>query len=312
MEVRRYRPDMADAWNAFNRRARNGHFLFDRGFMDYHADRFEDASLVVLQDGQIVGLLPANRSGDQVWSHQGLTFGGLVSDPVGAARSLEILDACAAHWAGEGLRSLTYKARPWIYHRAPAEEDLYWLFRRDATLVRRDVSAAIDYRARGPVSSRRARGARKAANAGLVFERSEDWSGYWTLLETVLSGRHGAAPVHSLDEIRLLGGRFPAEISLHTASLDGRILAGVVMFCSSHVAHAQYIAVGEEGRALGALDGLFEHLIAAHAQTHRYFDFGISNTDQGRVLNDGLIRQKEEFGASAVVHDVYRIEDLAA
>lgn len=312
MEVRRYRPDMADAWNALNRQARNGHFLFDRGFMDYHADRFEDASLVVLEDGELVALLPANRAGHEVWSHQGLTFGGLVSGPVGAARTLAILDACAAHWAQEGLRSLTYKALPWIYQRAPAEEDLYWLFRRSAALVRRDVSAAIDYRARGPVSSRRARGARKAANAGLVFARSDDWAGYWRLLETVLDGRHGASPVHSLDEIRLLAGRFPAEVAFHAATLGDRLLAGVVMFCSSQVAHAQYIAVGEEGRAVGALDGLFEHLIAAHAETHRYFDFGISNTDQGRVLNEGLVRQKEEFGASAVVHDVYRIEDLAA
>ena len=79
------------------------------------------------------------------------------------------------------------------------------------------------------------------------------------------------------------------------------------MFRSAQVAHAQYIAVGEAGRESGALDGLFEHLIGAHALTHRYFDFGISNTDQGRVLNEGLMRQKEEFGGSAVAHDVYRL-----
>jgi hypothetical protein len=65
--------------------------------------------------------------------------------------------------------------------------------------------------------------------------------------------------------------------------------------------------VGEEGREAGALDGLFDHLIAGHAESHRYFDFGISTTDQGQVLNEGLMRQKEEFGASAVVHDVYRL-----
>jgi hypothetical protein len=72
------------------------------------------------------------------------------------------------------------------------------------------------------------------------------------------------------------------------------------------VAHAQYIAASDAGRETGALDGLFQHLISLHAATHRYFDFGISNTDQGRVLNEGLVRQKEEFGGGAVVHDVYR------
>ncbi len=307
MEIRRYGPEMAAAWNDLNRRAANGHFLFDRGFMDYHADRFADASLAASEDGALIALLPANLADGAAWSHQGLTFGGLVHAGLGAARTLEVLDACAAELATMGAASLTYKALPWIYPAAPAQDDLYWLFRRDAALTRRDVSAAIDYRARGRVSSRRARGAKKAAAAGLTFGRSDDWAGFWRVLEGVLAERHGAAPVHSLAEMELLAGRFPDEIALFTAADDEAIQAGVVMFRSTQVAHAQYIAAGPKGRETGALDGLFEHLIGAHAQSHRYFDFGISNTDGGRVLNEGLMRQKEEFGASAVVHDVWRV-----
>ena len=307
MEIRRYSAEMAHAWNAFNGQARNGHFMFDRGFMDYHADRFTDASLVAFEDGAPVALLPLNRNGAEAWSHQGLTFGGLVVADAGTAQVLAILDACAEHLHGEGVARLTYKALPGIYARAPAGADLYWLFRRDAELVRRDVSIAIDYRARGPVSSRRARGARKAEKAGLTFARSQDWPGFWRVLEGVLAERHGAAPVHSLAEIQLLAGRFPDEIALFAACAGDEMQAGVVMFRSAQVAHAQYIAAGEAGREAGALDGLFEHLIGAHAATHRYFDFGISNTDQGRVLNEGLVRQKEEFGGGGVVHDFYRV-----
>lgn len=307
IEVRRYGPEMAAAWNALNARAANGHFLFDRGFMDYHADRFVDASLVAMEDGAPVALLPANLRGDEAWTHQGLTFGGFVHAGLGAARTLEALDACADALKAMGAASLSYKALPWIYPAAPAQEDLYWLFRRDAVLTRRDVSAAIDHRARGRVSSRRARGAKKAAAAGLAFDRSGDWAAFWRLLEEVLAERHGAAPVHSLGEIELLAGRFPDAIALFTAADADRVQAGVVMFRSAQVAHAQYIAASPAGRETGALDGLFEHLIGAHAASHRYFDFGISNTDGGRVLNEGLMRQKEEFGASAVVHDVWRV-----
>jgi hypothetical protein len=299
---------MAGAWNAFNARARNGHFLFDRRFMDYHADRFPDASLVVFEDDEIVGLIPASRKGEAITSHGGLTFGGLVIDRAGTAQAMAMLDACVEAWSDSGAKSLTYKPLPAIYPRAPAEEDRYWLFRRDAQLIRRDVSSAIDYRARGPVSSQRTRGARKAAAAGVAFARSQDWAGYWSLLNQVLGQRHGAAPVHSLAEIETLAAQFPHEIALFTAENGSRLLAGVVMFRSAQVAHAQYIAAGEAGRELGALDGLFEHLIAEHASGWRYFDFGISNTDQGRVLNEGLIRQKEAFGASAVVYDFYRLE----
>lgn len=307
MEIQRYTPDQAEAWNALNRQARNGHFIFDRGFMDYHADRFEDASLMVFENGGVIALLPLNRVESEAWSHQGLTFGGLVSGNLGATQTLALLDACADRLRADGFSQLIYKALPSIYARWPAQEDLYWLFRRDAALYRRDVSVAIDYRARGHVSSRRRRGAQKAAKAGVVFDRSQDWPGFWRLLEGVLAVRHGAAPVHTLGEIQLLAARHPDEIALFTAAAGGELLAGVVMFRSRHVAHAQYIAVGEAGREVSALDGLFENLIDLHAADWRYFDFGISNTDQGRTLNEGLIRQKEEFGGGAVVHDFYRV-----
>lgn len=310
LQVQAYRPDQARAWNTLNQRARNGHFLFDRGFMDYHGDRFEDASLMVFEDGVPIALLPANRADDQVWSHQGLTFGGLIADELGASRILAGLDACAAHLAGQGVKALIYKAQPWIYHRLPAQEDLYWLFRRNAVLMRRDLSIAIDYRARGPVASRRQRGMRKAQSAGLTFGQSHDWAAFWEILGAVLAARHGATPVHTLAEIQLLAARFPEAIALHTATQGGVVMAGVVLFCSPQVAHAQYIAVSEEGRSLAALDGLFEHLIAGHSSTYRYFDFGISNTSQGRVLNEGLVRQKEEFGGGGLTHDFYAVSDL--
>lgn len=298
---------MAATWNALNRAARNGHFMFDRGFMDYHADRFSDASMTVWADDRLVAILPASRVGDEVASHGGLTFGGLVSADLGAAGTLVALDAVAAAWAAQGAQRLTYKPSPPIYHVRPAQEDLYWLFRRDARLVRRDITAAIDYRARGEVSSRRTRGARKAAKAGVAFRRSDDWAAYWAQLEGVLRSRHGVRPTHSLAEIELLAGRFPGEIELHVAEAEGILQAGVAMFVTSQVAHAQYIAAGEAGRDTGALDGLFDHLIQTYSTRCRYFDFGISNTDQGRTLNEGLIRQKEEFGASGVVHDFYEL-----
>ncbi|HEX7761771.1 MAG TPA: GNAT family N-acetyltransferase [Caulobacteraceae bacterium] len=305
-EVRPYGPEMRGLWNSFNREAVNGHFLFDRDFMDYHSDRFTDASLIVFEGDRAVGLIAASREGATIHSHQGLSFGGLVVQDTGVSASLAMLDACAAGWRGAGAQAMVYKALPSIYHRAPANGDLYWLFRRGAALVRRDASTVIDYRAPGPRSERRARGARKAARAGLTFGRSTRWGDYWRVLEDVLRDRHVAAPTHSLAEIELLAGRFPDGISLHLAELAGEVQAGVVIFATDEVAHAQYIAVGEAGRANGALDGLFDHLIAAQNQ-RRYFSFGISTTEGGQALNEGLVRQKEEFGGGPVMHDVYRL-----
>jgi hypothetical protein len=128
------------------------------------------------------------------------------------------------------------------------------------------------------------------------------------MLTETLAGRHGVRPVHTADEIELLAARFPDAIRLYVSTLDNEVVAGVVMYDTATVAHAQYIAANDKGRQQGALDGLFDFLITHYSATHRFFDFGISNEDHGRTLNVGLVSQKEEFGGSTVVHEVYEID----
>jgi len=306
--ARSYLAADAPAWNAYNAAAHNGHFLFDRGFMEYHAERFADASLVVEEDGVIQGLLPANRSGDTVHSHQGLTFGGLVTADTSTPAILRRLDAIAACLRLQGAKTLVYKAIPSTYYRQPAASDLYWLFRRNASLVRRDITTTIDYRKRGTVSSQRLRGMKKATQAEVIFGESHDIEGFWNLLAEVLDARHGVTPVHTREELTLLIGRLPQHIRIFTATRQGDLLAGVLMFETETVAHAQYIAVSERGRNFGALDGLFSFLISQYSVSKRFFDFGISTENQGHVLNDGLITQKEGFGGGGVMHDVYEVD----
>jgi hypothetical protein len=308
VEILSVTAELEAAWDEFVGRARNTHFMFQRRYMTYHADRFTDASLVARRKGRIVAALPANRAGDTIHSHQGLTFGGLLVDEADTPEILDALDGCAATWRAAGARRLVYKPIPWIYHLRPAEADLYWLFLHEAQLVRRELTSTIDLTRRGPTSAQRTRGAARAAQAGLVFRRSEAYPAYWELLHQVLESRHGTQPVHTVEEIRQLAASFPQNISLHVAEDDvGVIHAGVVLFRAGQVAHAQYIAVGPEGRTTGALDGLFHHLIAAASGGLRFFDFGISNEGDGRTLNAGLISQKEGFGASALAHDRYEV-----
>jgi hypothetical protein len=307
LHVQPFTKELAPGWDRFVAESKNGTFLFQRGYMDYHADRFTDASLV-LEDaaGQWLALLPASRDGARVSSHGGLTYGGLVSaDSMTTPRMLAAFDAIRAHYSAEGVTSVHYKTIPHPYHRLPAEEDRYALFRQGATLVRRDVLSVVEPTNPGPVQSRRRRAAAKAAKAGVVVRRSTRWPDYWRLLAETLAARHAAAPVHSLDEIALLARRFPDQITLWLAELEGEPTAGVVVYDTGPVAHAQYTAANELGRETGSLDLLFLNLIGEAYRDRKAFDFGISNEDQGRVLNSGLIEQKEGFGARAVVHDFY-------
>lgn len=310
INIIRYDASMASQWDEFVRRSRNGTFLHQRGYMDYHSDRFTDCSLVALRDGKPCALLPANVDGNTLWSHRGLTYGGWIVPlkHFDVTVMVEVMDA-AIEWARDnGIKRLVYKPVPHIYHRYPCEEDLYALFRHGAALIETNISTTIDLSCPLPLDRGNKSGANAARKAGIQVGPSDDWEGYWRLLSSLLGERYDTRPVHTLDEILLLQSRFPDAIRLYTATLDGELLAGVVMYLSMPVAHSQYIGASPRGKDLKALTLLFDHLIGeCTRQGYRYFDFGISNEDHGRYLNEGLVRQKSRLGGRGIVYNTFEI-----
>lgn len=304
-----YDPERKSAWDGFVARAKNGVFLFHRDYIEYHADRFPDASLMFYgPEGQLLALLPAAIRDGMMSSHAGLTFGGVVSDnSMKASVMLEIFDAMRANLIERGLKGLVYKAVPHIYHRLPAEEDLYALYRIDAKLVRRDISSAILLKEKLSFSKGRKWALKQAQKHGLEVRKSDDFRAFMAIEEQVLGQKHDLRPVHTAEEIQMLAGRFPDNIKLFSAYCDNEMLAGVVMYESDNVAHAQYMAANDDGKRKGALDVILDYLINDYYRDKKYFDFGISTEDDGRYLNSGLIENKQSFGARAIVHDFYQI-----
>lgn len=309
MRVDRYTADHAQEWNDFVRHSKNGVFLFDRGYMDYHRERFADASLLIHDDrGRLTAVLPASRHENALVSHGGLTYGGFVtSSKMTTRRMLDVFDTFISHSRQEGVERIVYKCVPHIYHSVPAEEDVYALFVHDAQLVRRDISSAIDTRRTLPRQDLRLRVLQRARKAGLRVEQSDALGEFWPVLERNLEERYATQPVHTLEEITLLAARFPENI-LHFASTAGdELLAGAVVYVSTNVCHVQYNAASAEGRRMGALDLVLAHVIERFSSTHRWIDFGISTERDGRYLNEGLIDYKEGFGARAVSYDFYEL-----
>ncbi|MGO4703043.1 GNAT family N-acetyltransferase [Dyella sp. 2RAB6] len=308
LSVRPYAPVDAAAWDALVARSRNGNLLHRRGYMDYHADRFVDASLLVEKDGELVAVLPANRDGEQVSSHGGLTYAGLISShALRAEAALEAFEKIGEHYRALGAKRLLYKAGPHVFHVYPAEEDLYALHRLGARLVRRDLSSVIALREPFQFTEERRRAVAKARKAGLGVRTGGDLAPFHALLTQVLA-RHEATPVHSLAELRLLQGRFPEHIVLHEVADGNEPLAAALVYDLGPTAHTQYLAASEAGRQRHALSLLLAELIE-HTYAHkRHFSFGVSTEQAGRVLNTGLVEQKERFGARAAVHDFYEWE----
>jgi len=309
MRIERYQKSQKQIWDDFVRSSKNGTFLFLRDYMDYHSDRFEDYSLLVYDDSRLVALLPANAEAARLESHGGLTYGGFVTaSTMKLPLMLQVFEATSTYLKQNGFTSWLYKTIPYFYTRIPAEEDRYALFICHASLVRRGVLTVVYKDCRLPFQARRNRGIKRAQGNHLHVMESEDFASFWTIVGDMLWERYQTHPVHTLEEIRLLHSRFPNNIRLYACYQDTKMLAGVVIYESTQVARAQYIASSSLGKKLGALDLLFHVLLDQIYADKLFFDFGTSDEENGRRLNQGLIDQKEGFGARAVMHDHYEID----
>lgn len=316
MILRRYTADNATEWNAFVKNSKNGTFLLDRSFMDYHGDRFHDASLMFYEHERLIAVLPANydEKTKTLYSHQGLTYGGLITARQTTSRQVMTAFELIMGYCKDELQAsrVLYKPIPYIYNSYPSDEGLYALFRNNARLISRGLSSCIDIQDRIGFTESRKSGLRKSndidireiADAKNIAEIEK----FWDILHSVLTTLHNTTPVHSAEEIALLMSRFPEKIRLFGAyDTDGDMLAGSLIFDCGQVVHTQYMAASEKGKMSGALDKLIAHLITSVYSSRKYFDFGISTEDGGRILNEGLIFQKEGFGGRGVCYDQYEL-----
>jgi len=296
------------SWDSFVCSSKNGVFLFFRDYLEYHSHRFTDHSLMFYSGNKLVALLPASLEGSTLYSHGGLTFGGVISAyDMKTPLMLQVFHALSAHCHSQDITEIVYKPTPYIYHSIPAEEDLYALFIYNAYLTSRSVSSAIYLADAKGFDGNRRDNLRKAMRNNLIVRQSNDFDSFMHIEEEVLIERHGVKPVHSAEEIKRLAVKFPENIKLFASFNKEVMLAGVVIYESRNVAHMQYAANSKAGRNIGAQDIIEDYLIREYYRAKRYFDFGISTEKQGTLLNVGLIKRKENFGASAVVYDSYKI-----
>lgn len=304
-----YSASKKNEWDNFVTDSKTPLFLFKRDFVEYHSDRFTDASLMFYDEEVLVAILPASRNEGVLVSHGGLTYGGLIlSQKVKAETVLESVEAMMHFAKLQGFDKILYKATPYIFSIHGAEEDLYSLFRVGAEIVRRDLSSIIFLDRRLKLSKGRKWLIARAKKNSLAVTDSKDWSEFIDLLNSVLE-KHGAVPVHSPQELELLSSLFPENIVLKVVKSEGKLLAATLLFKFGTVVHTQYLATSFEGKEVGALDYLIETCIQESLDGgYKYFSFGVSTENGGKDINSGLLAQKESFGARGMTIDFYEIK----
>ena len=308
--IRRYTLEDYAIWNNFISSAKNATFLFHRDFMEYHSDRFQDYSLLVFDEDKLISVLPANKTDNTLFSHQGLTYGGFVFDPkIKLGEVIGITKAALQFLHQNNITTFQLKLIPSIYNTFFSEEIEYALFLAEAKLIRRDCLSVIDLTKTFSFSRERKRCVKRGEKNNLVIKEELKFDLFWSeILIPNLAKRHNAKPVHSVDEISKLQQRFPRNIRHFNVYHEDKIVAGTTVFITDTVAHPQYISGNEQRSELGSLDFLYDYLISEVFAAKNFFDFGISHEENGRKINEGLLFWKESFGAKTTVQDYYEVQ----
>lgn len=307
--VKQYTSEAFEIWNSFVASAKNSLFMHNRNFMEYHSERFEDNSLMFYDDDELLALLPANKKESDLVSHGGLTYGGFITNSkMKEYKMLECFDVLKTYMKENDFSSFIYKIIPYCYFTNPAQEDLYALFRNDAKILKIEPSSVIDFRY--PIKLPKGRKAQigRAKREGVTIELSTDFKAFIDLENKVLSEHHNTKAVHTGEELDLLHSRFPEQIELYAAMYQGEMIAGSVVFVYNNVVHTQYLAANDVAREIGALDYCISEIINKYSSTKQFLDFGISTEDGGKVLNEGLISQKEGFGGRTIAYQTWEMK----
>ncbi|MES2863616.1 MAG: GNAT family N-acetyltransferase [Bacteroidota bacterium] len=310
-KIIKYTSEHYQMWNNFVAKAKNATFLFHRDFMEYHSDRFQDFSLLVFDEkDNLKAILPANFSENKVYSHQGLTYGGIVIDStLKLEKFIPIYLEMLKFLNENNIETIHFKLIPAIYCSEPSEEINYTLFLSDAKLIRRDALATIDLKHQFKIDPKRVRCVNRSKKIGLEIKKESDLSGFWNeVLTPNLVVKHETKPVHNLLEMKFLYEKFPKNIVQYNVYENKKILAGANLFIDKKTVHVQYSSTIGDKNQHAALDYLFHYLITSEYKNFDYFDFGISNENQGKNINKGLQYWKETFGARTFVQDFYEVE----
>ena len=302
MKILRYQKKYQKIWDSKIERSKNSTFLFKRGFVEYHENRFIDHSLLIFDNEKLLGCFIANEQNSKtIISHGGLTYGGLIYEKnLRTLKVKEIIVEILDYYTTKNFKEILWKVIPTFYCIYPSDEITYLLYNMKFDLFRVDQTTLIDINLRPKLNKGKKWLLSKANKEGLYVKESKKFKEFFNLYNPHLKIKYGVNPVHTSDELMLLNSRFPDNIKLISAFINDLFIGGIVGFITNTVFHAQYIHFSDQGKQFGGPDLVIDYII--NNLSLRFFDFGISTENDGKYLNEGLLNFKESYGGRGAVH----------
>lgn len=296
IQVQQYLLENAAEWNAFVKQSVNGSFLLERDFMDYHQERFEDHSLMMFIEGQLMCCIPAHVKEGVFYSHRGLSYAGLIISAAAVKNLDKIVDALLEYVKGLAFAKAELQLPPISYQFL--NKEIAAVLEHKGFISNRkshNQSVALDQEIQ--VSPKKSIGYRNGKFEGLRMETTNDFRSFWEeVLIPQLAERYHSKPVHSLAEIELLAARFPENIIQYNVYREDALLAGITFFIKGNIVKSQYTASSPDGLKTDAVAYIYMEAMKEFKEKGcSLMDYGPVNEKDGSV-NKGLQRFKKQLG----------------
>ena len=130
----------------------------------------------MLEKENLKAILPANKVGDTIYSHQGLTYGGLILNQKSKLQDVLEITYYILRFLNENkISTLNLKQLPSIYAQFPSEEMEYLSFILNAKLVRRDSLSVLDLKTDYSFSKDRKQAINRGIKNNLVIKEETDF-----------------------------------------------------------------------------------------------------------------------------------------
>jgi Acetyltransferase (GNAT) domain len=315
-KIRPYCPDDAAAWKAVLANSNNGTLFHDLDFLDYHPPgKYDFRHLIASRENCIEALVPGALSEDGIFvSTAGASIGGpAVKKSITAGACLHLVEALQLYSKSAGWRGMEITVPPPIYHDEPDQKIEFALYQNGFELADRSMPLLVPLDQKGDGHYQRlfrqsqrsyVRACRQ--KGVIVTEAGVEALGEFLELFAETYDRLQALPTHTRQDMETLFSRIPARLRIWSAKLEGKMIAGVLLFIlNQKICTTFYICDCASHREFHGVTVLLAELADVLARRgFRYLDLGPSASSTH--FNNGVVNFKESLGARAFCRDRWR------
>lgn len=320
--IKPYTSSQEDMWDDFVlNKSVNGTFLQTRNFLNYHpSERFVDASLMLYEKNRLIAVVPACEiieGKDKIFfSHKGSTFGGIIikKDYYVAEKVIAIVSKFDEYIKNQ-YQKVVLKITSDLFS-TEASDLLQYALGYCGYKNYNELSTYVDLKklpndVADEFDRNKIRNIMKCEEHSLTFRElteDADIERFYDLLEINLS-KYGVKPIHTVEEIKSFKNiRIPDNVKFYGVFENEVQVAGGMLFVfeQANVIHAQNLSADYRFTEYSPITYLYYRVIKqAKEDGYRFLSWGISTEEQGKVLNYGLIRNKESYGSKHQLNRVY-------